>query len=146
MNVPDVNSLKSANMFRTVLGETSSQRDKQIKATFHQSSLAELLEHDDRSCKRCGRDVFMRVAPNQWPIQLTAIICFTCGYTFGFMSEQILEELVCDGKEQIREVILVGLENGLTEVAIAEIADLSVAYVHAVAVNEGYVEPKRSVQ
>jgi hypothetical protein len=114
-------------------------------------------------CIKCKREVTKLVVPQRVPILTTAISCQTCGTVFGYQDEIIsislgaaekrkenpprthvvrggvaLDNDLLSDLDAIRNLVLMGLENGLSVGDVADTCNLTYEYVHAVAVKSGY--------
>lgn len=114
------------------------------------------------SCVKCRSEQFKRVCPQQWPIWVAAVSCVSCGSILGYLDEVIslriaesgtrpeksprqhvvrhgisVDRSVFDSLDALRNVILMGLENGMSIDDVADTANVQREYVHAVAVKSG---------
>lgn len=123
-------------------------------------------------CIQCkDSETFKLVCPTGWPVLTTAVVCFKCGATRGYLDERLtpreerfavghqeklpdkprrevvvrggVSHRILDDVDAIRELVLMGLENGLSIDDVAVTANVSRHYVHAVATQTGIIR-KRS--
>jgi hypothetical protein len=129
--------------------------------TIPATSILALIQPKQRiSCKKCYRDQFHLTSPACWPVTVVAVTCSTCGCVVGYFDETVSKTLLdADPKhemparqssimhrtyrpnyseDQQRALVVEGLKLEVPIDQIAEDLELTVEYVHSVAVNAGY--------
>jgi hypothetical protein len=101
------------------------------------------------SCSKCGGNWVVKACPQYWPIDSIALVCFYCGsvidYVDGLLILEIREVIASQRKHWmssgrvrdteitpfavLKELILMGIDGGLTDMEISQELDIAAEYV-----------------